>query len=358
MAQDMVPATAPISRFDPSMVSWYGHTLSGQGETVWAIEALHLNAGRRLYISDLTGGVQNRWAALHRARTRAKKSPVAGGTANPVKATSPPATGPMRRHGGEWRGLHMIRTCKSLVKKGLAEWPEDANADPSQDGRGTIEAPTAAAAGSAATTTTIKAILPGGKVVRTVRVADSARAMPGRGRIGGRPPTIMLPRLTSAGRIAWMQTRLGLLSRETLVLALLWQRFVNAGYFVKSNDMIRENVWMTDRDIAHAFGSLVRKGYLDQNKKTGQIMHIRRARRIEPYGPMLEVIEDMVYGARAGEYVYGDAYDDEINAAYAKTVAALGEGGAGGREAAAAAGKTARAAAAATGSGRRRRMHK
>ena len=227
----------------------------------------------------------------------------------------------------------MIRTCKSLVNRGLAVWPEDAAASDAAilDGNGVSGGTGSGVDGSgrgcgarSGTSTTVEAILPGGKVVRTVRAIDPASNMPRRGRTG-RPPTLMLPSLTPAGRVVWMQNRLGLLSRETLVLALVWQRFVNAGYFVKSIDMVRENVWMKDRDIAHAFGALVRKGYLDQNKKTGQIMHVRRARRIEPYGPMLEVIEGQVYGARAGEYVYGSEYDDEINQAYAKTVAALGE---------------------------------
>lgn len=213
----------------------------------------------------------------------------------------------------------MQRTCRSLVEWGFAEWPDG--------GDGTTAAAattTAAARAPHASRITVEAALPGGGTIRTVRNAASMVAVRGQGR-GGRTPTILLPRLTPAGRLAWMRTRLGLRAMETIVLALAWGRFRSAGYFIKSRDMIRENVWMTERGISSAYNILSRAGYIDEGKKTGMILRVRRAGRLEPYGPMLGVIEDMVYGARAGEYVYGDAYDDEINRAYAVTVGALAE---------------------------------
>ena len=180
--------------------------------------------------------------------------------------------------------------------------------------------------------------MPGGGTIRTVRDTATMTAIRGKGRHVGLAPRFLMPRLTPAGRLAWMQARLGLQPREAIVLALAWGRFKASGYFVKSHDMIRENVWMTERQISNAYYRLACAGFIDREKRTGMILRVRRARRVEPYGPMLGVIEEMVYGARSGEYVYGDAYDDEINKAYAETKALLAErDGMGTAEAAAAA---------------------
>lgn len=336
-AADMVPATAPLHRFDPSLVAWYGNTIQSMGETAWTIEALHLNDGRRLYVSDLIGDAQSEWIRLHQNRAGGNRA-GAGLRAAAVAAASDGDSysdgsisnnnngNRRQRHYGEWRGLHMQRTCQILEQKGLVEWPD--GRDGGVDGGG--EAATGAAAER-----TIEAVLPGGRVVRTVRTADARRVNPAAPGRSGRPPTVTVPRLTPAGRIVWLQLRLGLAPRDTIVLALIWSRFKSVGYFIKSDALVRENVWMTDQDIRHAFGSIGRAGYIKRNQRTGRFLTVRRADEIEPYGPMLGVIEDMVYGARAGEYVYGDAYDDEINRAYAKTVEALGgnawpDGGEGG----------------------------
>ena len=217
----------------------------------------------------------------------------------------------------------MQRTCRMLEQRGLAVWPDDCGSGGCAAGAecGDI----GGGGGGAGPEMTVEALLPGGRIVRTVRGADARRVDPTVAHRRGTSPKIILPRLTPAGRIVWLQTRLGLTSREVLVLSLIWPRFKAGGYFVKSNSMVAENVWMTDSDITYAFYSLSRAGYIAKNAKTGRFLLVRRADEIEPYGPMLEVIEDMVYGARAGEYVYGDTYDDEINKAYARTVAALGE---------------------------------
>ena len=224
----------------------------------------------------------------------------------------------------------MQRTCRMLVGRGLAEWPDGGGdgmavaAAAAAAGCGVGGAYTAAPAAAATATITVEAALPGGGVARTVRDAASKVALRSPGR-GGMSPKVPLPRLTPAGRLAWMQTRLGVNPKESIVLALAWGRFKSAGYFVKSRDWIRENVWMSEWDITRCYNMLSRKGYIDENKKTGEMLRVRRAGRVEPYGPMLGVVEDMVYGAREGEYVYGNAYDDAINAAYAETKAALAE---------------------------------
>ena len=323
-AADMVPATAPLNRFDPSLVAWYGGRIQSKGDTAWTIEALHLNDGRRLHVSDLIGDAQSEWIRLHRSRASGSKAGLravgaaasdgSGGGGCSDGNSSNKNNRRRRRHYGEWHGLHMQRTCQILEQRGLAVWPDG------RDGGGG-----AAGAAEAAAERTIEAVLPGGRVVRTVRTADARRINPAAPGRSGRPATVTLPRLTPAGRIVWMQLRLGLAPRDAIVLALIWSRFKSAGYFVKSDALVRENVWMTDPDIKCAFASLGRAGYIQSNQRTGRFMAVRRAEKVGPYSPMLGAIEDMVYGARAGEYVYGDAYDDEINRAYADTVAALGE---------------------------------
>lgn len=329
MDSDLVPATPPIRRFDPRLTAWFGHVFQPEGDTVWTIEALHCNDGRRLYISDLIGRTQSELVKrYHQAKRNGKADPAragavgqraaeaaaeaaAGAAVTAAAAAAAAADGgggaERRRQRGVWRGRHMQRTCRMLEQRGLAAWPDDGGGL----GDGTER--------------TVEALLPGGEVVRTVRGADARRVDLTVAHRRGTSPKVALPRLTPAGRIVWMQTRLGLTSRDVLVLALIWPRFKAANYFVKSNSMVAENVWMADSDITYAFYSLARAGYIAKNAKTGKFLVVRRADEIEPYGPMLEVIEDMVYGARAGEYVYGDTYDDEINSAYAKTVAALGE---------------------------------
>ena len=338
----MVPATAPLRRFDPGLVAWHGKAFQPRGDTAWTIEALHLNDGRRLYISDLVGHVQLEWTRRYRRMTAGGirgEAPGDAGAAAVAAATaaaagggngSEPAdqlaeasglnaaVGGGRRHRGGWRGLHMQRTCKILEKKGLVEWPDGCGDAGGGGGGG------GAGAGSAADRTA-EAVLPGGVVVRTVRRGDAKRKPRDDNRLG-RPPRVALPRLTPAGRIVWMQTRLGLSPRDALVLAMIWPPFKRAGYFVKSDSMVLENVWMSKSNLQDTYYSLGRAGYIRANQKTGRFLAVHRADTVEPYGPMLEVIEEMVYGARAGEYVYGNTYDDEINRAYAKTVAALGEG--------------------------------
>lgn len=317
-AADMVPATAPLHRFDPSLVAWYGNTIQSMGDTAWTIEALHLNDGRHLYVSDLIGDAQSEWIRLHQNKASSNREGAglrAASVASGGGGNSNNNGNRRQRHYGEWRGLHMQRTCQILEQKGLVEWPD--GRDGGVDGGGDVGA-------GAAAERTIEAVLPGGRVVRTVRTADARRVNPVAPGRSGRPPTVTVPRLTPAGRIVWLQLRLGLAPRDTIVLALIWSRFKSAGYFVKSVSLIHENVWMSDSDIRHAFGSIGRAGYIKRNQRTGRFLTVRRADEIEAYGPMLGVIEDMVYGARAGEYVYGDAYDDEINRAYAKTVEALG----------------------------------
>ena len=338
---DMVPATAPLPRFDPSLVAWHGVPICMSKDTAWMIEALHLNDGRRLYVSDLVGDVQS-WSTMrHYAAVRARKGGASGtgAKATAAKAATGAAAGAARsgRNSGsdDRRGLHAQRTCRNLVSRGLAEWPDAAlDGDDDAVGYGTGGGARAAAGAAGAPVeaeTTVEVILPGG-AVHTVKRVGPRHIRPSTPR--GRAPTVMLPRLTPAGRIVWMQTRLGLTSKDTIVLALAWSRFRQAGYYVKSHDLVHDNVWMTDSMIRTAWYNLGRAGYVDGGKNTGQITHIRKARKIEPYGPMLEVIEEMVYGARAGEYVYGNTYDDEINSAYAETVAALAarqgpDGGAG-----------------------------
>lgn len=319
-AADMVPATAPLNRFDPGLVAWYGNTIQPKGDTAWTIEALHLNDGRRLYVSDLIGDAQSEWIRLHQSRAGGRKAGLRafGAAASDGSGGGGCSDGNnsnrRRRHYGEWHGLHMQRTCQILEQRGLAVWPDG------RDGGGG-----AAATAEAAAERTIEAVLPGGRVVRTVRTADARRINPAAPGRSGRPATVTLPRLTPAGRIVWMQLRLGLAPRGAIVLALIWSRFKSVGYFVKSDALVRENVWMSDSDIKGAFASLGRAGYIQSNQRTGRFMAVRRAEKVEPYSPMLGAIEDMVYGARAGEYVYGEAYDDEINRAYAETVAVLGE---------------------------------
>ena len=323
----MVPATAPLRRFDPSLVAWHGNAIQPDGDTAWTIEALHLNDGRRLYISDLVGRVQSEWIRRHRRMTGAggaRGEAPGDATAAGEKGAEPedllaaasglhaPAGGG-RRHRGGWRGLHMQRTCKILEKKGLVEWP-----DGREVGAGGEEAESAA-------DRTVEAVLPGGAVVKTVRRWDAKRKPGSDGKVG-RQASVALPRLTASGRIVWMQTRLGLTPKDVIVLSLIWPPFKRSGYFVKSDSMVLENVWMTKNTLMETFYSLGRAGYIRPNQKTGRFLAVHREETVEPFGPMLEVIEDMVYGARAGEYVYGNAYDDEINRAYARTVAALGEG--------------------------------
>ena len=317
---DMVPATAPLRRFDPSLVAWHGVPINMRKDTAWIIEALHLNDGRRLYVSDLVGDVQSRCTRQHYAAVRARKDGASGKA--PTRAAAGAARSGRNSASDDRRGLHAQRTCRNLVVKGLAEWP-DAALDGDGDAVGYGTGGGAGAAGAPAELeTSVEVILPGG-AVRTVKRVGPRHIRPTTPR--GRPPAVMLPRLTPAGRIVWMQTRLGLSSRDTIVLALAWSRFRQAGYFVKSHDLVHDNVWMTDSMIKTAWYNLGRAGYVAGGKNTGQITHIRKPRKIEPYGPMLEVIEEMVYGARAGEYVYANTYDDEINSAYAETVAALGE---------------------------------
>ena len=329
---DMVPATTPLRRFDPGLVAWHGVPISMRKDTAWMIEALHLNDGRRLYVSDLVGDVQSRSTRQHYAAVRARKDgasgtgPKAAAAKAPTRAAAGAARSGRNSGSDDRRGLHAQRTCRYLVAKGLAEWPDaafDGDGDAVGYGTGGGTCAAAGAAGAPAEMeTTVEVILPGG-AVHTVKRVGPRHIRPSSPR--GRAPAVMLPRLTPAGRIVWMQTRLGLSSKDTIVLALAWSRFRQAGYFVKSHDLVHDNVWMTDSMIRTAWYNLGRAGYVAGGKNTGQITHIRKARKIEPYGPMLEVIEEMVYGARAGEYVYGDAYDDEINRAYAETVAALGE---------------------------------
>lgn len=359
MDTDLVPATPPIHRFDPRLTAWYGHVFQPRGDTVWTIEALHCNDGRRLFISDLIGNVQSELVKrYHKAKRDGKADPAKAGAEGRGAAAAAAATAAAagagaaaagggaerRRQRGVWRGRHMQRTCRMLEQRGLAVWPDDCG------GGGCAAGAECGDVGSGAgPEMTVEALLPGGRVVRTVRGADARRVDLTVAHRRGTSPKIVLPRLTPAGRIVWLQTRLGLTSREVLVLSLIWPRFKAGGYFVKSNSMVAENVWMADSDITYAFYSLSRAGYIAKNARTGRFLVVRRADEIEPYGPMLEVIEDMVYGARAGEYVYGDTYDDEINKAYARTVASLNEDA--GRRGANGGGASAAQAAA----GRRRR---
>lgn len=297
MDSDMVPATAPLHRFDPAMTGWYGNTIQRSGDTAWTIEAMHLNDGRPLYIVDLVGDVQLGWLRSH---SKAGSSGRGG------------------RHYGVHRGVHMQRTCRVLEKMGLAEWPDGVGG--SAGGQGA-----AAGKAEAAAERTTEAVLPGGTVVRTVRRADGRLPKSETAGKLGRKAGMTLPRLTSAGRVVWMQMRLGLSPRDALVLALIWPRYKAAGYVVKSDTMILDNVWMREEEVKYAFSGLGSAGYIKNNVKTGKFLAICNADKVEPYGPMLSVIEEMVYAARAGEYVYGNTFDDAINEAYAKTVAALGE---------------------------------
>lgn len=373
----LVPATGPIARFDPTLVRWHCSKLEKAGESEWAIEALHLNRGRRLYITDLSWLMQTRWNAKYRDRRQGAEGEGGGGgggggdgdgdSSGTIDGGSTGGSGSgsgtggaKRSRDGKWLGLHMHRTCKYLERKGLVAWPDDDgnNGGGSNDG---------GEGGEGAAGASVEALLPGGGVLRSVRgmrtaygseTAEMAAAAAataaakaaaahdggnsgdkgGAGRrrrkraICGRPPTKLLPRLTSAGRMVWMMQRLGLKSSEAIVLALMLGREMAAGYFVKSKNLVHENVWLTDNQIHKAFLGLGKKGYVEMHRQNGQVLHVRRARRIEPYAPMLAVIETMVYEARAGEYVYGDTYDEQIDEAYAETVAALKEdcGGGGG----------------------------
>ena len=294
---EMVPATAPLHRFDPTMTGWYGNTFHRSGDTAWTIEAMHLNDGRPLYISDLVGDAQIGWM---RSYSKAGSSGRGG-----------------RRYGAH-RGIHMQRTCRTLEKMGLAEWPDGAG------GAGGVQG-VAAGMAEAAAERTAEAILPGGDVVRTLRRADGRRSKSETAGKLGRKAGLVLPRLTPAGRIVWMQLRLDLSPRDALVLALIWPRYKAVGYVVKSDTMVLDNVWMREEEAKYAFSGLGSAGYIKNNVKTGKFLAICNADKVEPYGPMLSVIEEMVYAARAGEYVYGNTYDDAINEAYARTVAALGE---------------------------------
>ena len=315
-----VPATAPIRRFEPNLAPWCGHTIDFRGETAWAIEALHLNRERRLYMSDISGHTQSERLRLYRAKAREKKAGDGGGGCDSTAASGPggAAGGQRRSRGGRWQGLHMHRTCRLLEKQRLAAWPDDD--DDGGGGVGGCDGDEGTDAG-----TTVEALLPGGGSIVVERDA-AARRVTGAGQWTGRRPSVRLPRLTAAGRIVWMQVRLGLTPRETIALALLWGRYRQAGYFIKSFDIVRENVWVTDTQVNRAYNALGRKGYIEAGLRLGHLMHVQRADEIEPYGPMLEAIESMVYGARAGEYVYGETYDDEIDRAYAAAVEALGEG--------------------------------
>ena len=302
-----VPATAPIRRFDPDLVAWCGHKIDLNAETAWAIEALHLNRGRRLYMSDLSGGVQSEAQKLHHARARERMAGGGGTTASP----SAGAPAGRRIRGGKWQGVHLHRTCRLLERQRLVARPDD-----DDDGRGEV-------GGSG---TTAEAALPGGGSIVVERDALERR-LAGSGTPAGRVPRVRLPRLTPAGRIVWMQTRLGLTPRETIALALMWGRYKATGYFIKSADLLRENVWITDPQITRAYGALGRKGYIEAGLRLGHLMRVLRADEIEPYGRMLGAIESMVYGARGDEYVYGETYDDEIDRAYAAAIEALGEEG-------------------------------
>ena len=167
---DMVPATAPLRRFDPSLVAWHGVPINMRKDTAWMIEALHLNDGRRLYVSDLVGDVQSRCTRQHYAAVRARQDGASGTGAKAAAAKAPTraAAGAARsgRNSGrdDRRGLHAQRTCRNLVDKGLAEWP-DAAFDGDGDAVGYGTGGGAGAAGAPAELeTSVEVILPGRKV--------------------------------------------------------------------------------------------------------------------------------------------------------------------------------------------------
>jgi len=295
---DKVAIALPTPRFRPTMMPWYKTGINAGGEASWALEVLYRNAGKTMYVSDLNGDMMRQYASAY-----------AGDGGRGIKQEGKKGwSGGRRRYGRPWRGFdargaHLYRTFRMLVAKGLAEWP-----DGGEGGGG-------GAVGCGGGTGEIE--MPDGRIVRR------ARERAGGAKEGRQcPEKAVAPRITAAGRVARTMLDLGVTGGELIALAMIWGHQQRLGYFVKSAQMLRDNVWMSDNAIKSAFGGLARKGFVAAGRKNGQFAHVRNAKRIEPHGAMLAVIEDMVYRARAGEYVYGGECDDEIVAATAATAAA------------------------------------
>ena len=243
---DKVAIALPTPRFRPTMVPWYKTGINAGGEASWALEVLYRNAGKMMYVSDLNGDMMRRYADAY-----------AGDGGRGKKQGEKGWSGGRRRYGRPWRGFdargaHLYRTFRMLVAKGLAEWP-----DGGKGGEG-------GARGCGSGGCEIE--MPDGRIIRR------ARELAG-GANGGRrdPEKAVAPRITAAGMVARTMLDLGVTGGELIALAMIWGHQQRLGYFVKSAQMLRDNVWMGDYAIKSAFGGLARKGFVAPAAKTGSL---------------------------------------------------------------------------------------